>query len=92
MRWASNDNCNQYTIHEELHRRSLEKHYQKHGEEVGAKDKEQYLRKAQEFKRNLKNARKAHVPGYTEGVTRYYKNGKYIDLAPDGSIISFGRQ
>lgn len=72
---------------------SLRKHYNKHGEEVGATSPEQYLRKAEDFSKNLKGARKAYnIPGYTEGVTRYYKNGKYIDLAPDGTIISFGKQ
>ena len=73
--------------------KSLLEHYFKHKDEVGASSPEQYLRKAEEFARNLKGARKAYnIPGYTKGVTRYYKNGKYIDLAPDGSIISFGRQ
>jgi len=32
------------------------------------------------------------VDGEIEGVIHYKKNGKYIDIAPDGSIISFGRQ
>lgn len=72
---------------------ALLKHYRKHGREVGATSPQQYLRKAEEFAKNLRGARKAYnIPGYTEGVTRYYKNGKYIDLAPDGSIISFGKQ
>ena len=69
------------------------KHYNKHGSEVGANSPEQYLRKAEEFARNLKGSRKAYnIPGYTEGVTRFYKNSKYIDLASDGTIISFGKQ
>lgn len=73
--------------------KSLLKHFKKHGEEVGAKDVQQYLRKAEEFARNLKGARKVHnIRGETSNVTRYYKNGKYIDLAPDGTIISFGKQ
>lgn len=71
---------------------SLEYHYNKHGAEVGATSKEQYYRKAEEFSKNLKGATKKNVSGYTEGVVRYYKNGKYIDLAPDGSIVSFGKQ
>ncbi|WP_207657832.1 hypothetical protein, partial [Lachnotalea glycerini] len=73
--------------------KSLRKHFNKHGAEVGAKDPQQYLRKAEEFARNLKGARKAYdIPGETPNITRYYKNGKYIDLAPDGTIISFGKQ
>lgn len=71
----------------------MQKHFEKHGEEVGAKNVQQYLRKAEEFARNLKGARKArNIPGETANVTRYYKNGKYIDLASDGTIISFGKQ
>ena len=58
---------------------------------VGASDLRQYLRKAKEFARNLKRARKVgRVKGRTPGVIRYEKNGRYIDLAPNGDIISFG--
>ena len=32
------------------------------------------------------------IEGVTEGVTRYTKNGKFIDLASDGRIVSFGKQ
>jgi RHS repeat-associated protein len=69
---------------------SLAHHFQKHGAKVGAETMEQYLRKAEGFAQNLKRARSYPVPGGTPGVTRYVKNGKYIDIAPDGSIISFG--
>ena len=69
---------------------SLRKHFEKHVDEVNAKDMNQYLRKAEAFKMNLKKAKTHNVDGYVEGVIRYIKNGKYIDLAPDGSIISFG--
>lgn len=51
---------------------------------------EQYLNKAQAFANNLRRARSFPVEGATEGVTRYVKVGRYIDIAPDGSIISFG--
>ncbi|WLP94210.1 DUF637 domain-containing protein [Psychrobacter sp. M13] len=70
---------------------SLEKHFKDHGAEVGATDKEQYLRKAEGFKQNLRGATKSPVPGGTEGVIRHKKLDKYIDLAPDGTIISFGK-
>jgi hypothetical protein len=66
-------------------------HFKKHGAEVGAKDVEQYIRKAEQFARNLRGAKKSKVRGSTEGVTRYKKNGKYVDLAPNGSIVSFGK-
>ncbi|HAS8353401.1 TPA: filamentous hemagglutinin N-terminal domain-containing protein, partial [Vibrio vulnificus] len=58
---------------------SLQKHYEKHGKEVGANDIEQYQRKAEEFSRNLRGAKTSQIRGATDNVTRYYKNGKYID-------------
>jgi len=69
---------------------SLEWHFKKHGDEVGAKDVEQYLRKAETFANDLKGATKKQIGGATSGVIRYYKNGKYIDILPDKTIISFG--
>jgi filamentous hemagglutinin len=71
---------------------SLNYHFDVHGEEVGAATEEEYLRKAQSFRNNLSGAQKWSVEGPTEGVTRYSKNGRYIDLAPDGRIVSFGAQ
>ncbi len=71
---------------------SIFKHFEKHGKEVGAADIEQYLRKAQAFSDNLKGATTSKISGSTENVTRYYKNGKYIDKTLDGKIISFGKQ
>ena len=63
------------------------------GDGVGAKNTEQYLRKAEEFAKNAKKgSTKSRVRGEVEGVIRYRKNGKYIDIAPDGSIVSFGKQ
>ena len=67
---------------------SLLYHFNKHKDAVGAKDIDQYLRKAEEFARNLKGARKFPVEGATEGVMRYIKNGKYIDFDRFGNIIS----
>lgn len=71
---------------------SLQKHFEKHGKEVGAKTVEEYARKAESFKQNLRGATKHPVSGATVGVIRYKKNGKYIDIAPDGTIVSFGKQ
>ncbi|MGY0374237.1 polymorphic toxin-type HINT domain-containing protein [Clostridium sp. JNZ J1-5] len=76
----------------ETAKKSALKHFEKHGAEVGAKNVEQYIRKAEAFKLNLRGATKSRVNGATQGVIRYKKAGKYIDLAPDGSIISFGKQ
>ena len=70
---------------------SLQQHLKRNGKEVGASDVEQYLRKAKGFKQNLRGATKSPVSGGTEGVIRYKKLDKYIDLAPDGTIISFGK-
>ena len=69
----------------------MAKHFYKHGKEVGATSAEQYLRKAEGFRVNLRGATKHPVDGFTEGVMRYIKNGKYIDLAPDNTIVSFGK-
>ena len=72
---------------------SLDYHFNKHGEELAAKNTEQYLRKAEEFAKNAKKgSTKSRVRGEVEGVIRYKKNGKYIDIAPDGSIVLFGKQ
>ena len=71
---------------------SLADHFRKHGAEVGAKDIDQYLRKAEAFAQNLRGATKSAVEGATPGVTRYKKLGKYVDIDRDGNIISFGLQ
>ncbi|OOM72228.1 hypothetical protein [Clostridium sp. BL-8] len=71
---------------------SLAYHFDKHASEVGATSVEQYMRKAEGFMQNLRGAKKYGVDGAVEGTIRYVKNGKYIDLAPDGTIISFGKR
>ncbi|MFD1885877.1 polymorphic toxin-type HINT domain-containing protein [Paenibacillus wenxiniae] len=70
---------------------SLIEHFEKHGSEVGAKDIAQYIRKAEGFAQNLRRADKKEVEGYVKGVIRYRKNDKYIDIAPDGTFVSFGK-
>ena len=69
---------------------TIKYHYNKHKEEVGADSLLQYLRKAKAFSKNLKGAKKRKVTGATKGVIKYEKNGKYIEIAPNGDIISFG--
>jgi hypothetical protein len=71
---------------------SLQWHFEKHGNEVGAESAEQYLRKVEAFKQNLRGANSYPVDGVVPGVIRYVKNGKYIDLAPDGTVVSFGKR
>lgn len=70
---------------------SLDHHAKKHGKEVGASNEEEYARKAEEFARTAKKgSSKSEVKGATKGTIRYKKNGRYIDLAPSGKIVSFG--
>lgn len=45
--------------------------------------------KAKGFRLNLKGTRKAPSHKGVEGAIRYSKNGKYIILAPDKTIISY---
>lgn len=69
---------------------SRQAHFAKHGREVGATSVDAYSRKARAFRASLRGARRSSVQGFTVGVIRYRKNGRYIDLAEDGRIISFG--
>jgi RHS repeat-associated protein len=71
---------------------SLQKHFEKHGAEVGAGTKEEYLQKAESFLKRLDKARAIRSPvrGATPGITRYRQGRYYIDITPDGKIISFG--
>lgn len=70
---------------------SLVFHYKKHGKEVKAKSASSYLNKAREFRTTAKKGVKpSNVKGEIDGVKRYRKNGRYIDLAPDNRIVSFG--
>lgn len=59
-------------------------HYDKHGTEVGAKDFDDYLRKASAFKNTVTNAGSRITPTLVDGATpdvyRYRYKGKYIDL------------
>lgn len=71
---------------------SAEYHFAKHGAEVGAEDVQQYLRKALGKSQSLRGAKSWFVDGAVDSAKRYVKSGKYIDLSPDGLIISFGRQ
>ncbi len=69
---------------------NLAKHYGKHADDVNADSLLQYARKAAaHFQNAKKGATKQAIEGATEGVIRYRKAGRAMDLAPDGSIISF---
>lgn len=70
---------------------SLQYHFDKHGAEVGARSPAEYARKAEAFSQNLRGATRTNVDGAVENVTRYSKSGKYIDIARDKTIVSFGK-
>ncbi len=72
---------------------SLARHYYNHHNDIGinATSVKQYLDKAKGFRLNLKGTRKAPSHKGVEGAIRYSKNGKYIILAPDKTIISYGK-
>jgi len=67
---------------------SIRYHFGEHGEEVGAENVWQYLRKADNFG-SLKG-RGIPIEGRTDGVLHYFKGDRYIDVAPGGGIISYG--
>jgi len=69
---------------------SFNDHFVRHGDEVGARSPETYLEKAISFKNRAARGRGRVVSGATEGVQRYTQGDTYIDVAPDGRIISFG--
>uniref|UniRef100_UPI0036700CCA polymorphic toxin-type HINT domain-containing protein n=1 Tax=Paenibacillus farraposensis TaxID=2807095 RepID=UPI0036700CCA len=94
--WVHNTNCNFSVWNKgsfDAIEGSAEYHFKRHGKEVGAEDLAQYLRKAEEFAKTAKKgSTKSYVNEAVEGTIRYKKNGKYIDIAPDGTIVSFGKQ
>lgn len=69
------------------------RHYKVHGEEVGANDLDQYVRKAVAFSQESKkrNGAGRAVSGLIPDVRRWKKSGRYIDVAPNGEVVSFGR-
>ena len=72
---------------------AVTRHYEVHGEEVDADDLDQYVRKSVAFSQE---ARKRNGPGkivngLIPNVRRWKKLGRYIDVAANGEIVSFGR-
>jgi hypothetical protein len=68
---------------------SIKYHLARHGKEVSADDVWDYLRKAEGFSKNLRNAKKSE-PEF--GVTRYMKSGNYVIKDGKGKILSFGNE
>ena len=74
---------------------SLNYHFGKHGSGVGTSNIVSYAQSARNFKSNLSGAKSSKVNGSTPNVTRWKKNGKYIDICGNknlGKTISYGRQ
>jgi pyocin large subunit-like protein len=75
---------------------NFNKHFEKHGDNVGAKTSGQYSVMANRFRdfvlnpNNSRFIRKGPVDGHNPGVIRHRTANKYIDLTPDGKIVSFG--
>ena len=71
---------------------AVKQHFDKHGAEVGAADIEQYVRQAVGFRAEAKkrNGAGQRVIGRTPGVRSWKKAGKFIHLAPNEEIASFG--
>ncbi len=69
------------------------RHYDKHKEEVGAESPEQYLNKALAFNQQARKRRGQgrEVDGPTPDVREWKKSGRYIHVAANGEIVSFGR-
>lgn len=74
--------------------KSINYHFDKHKSGIGSSNICAYVRSAQGFKSNLSGATSFPVHGSTPNVTRYKKNGRFIDIygTPNtGKIISYGR-
>ncbi len=69
---------------------SLLDNYDRHGSKIGASSPQQYLNKAREFAKSLSDVKEMNCHGYTEYVTGYAKNGKYIIFDDNKNILSFG--
>ena len=69
---------------------SAKYHFNKHGSKIGAGDMEQYIRKAQGFQNSLGCAKGEFIEGAADWAHRFTKNDKYIDVASDDRILSFG--
>jgi len=68
---------------------SIKYHFARHGKEVSADNVWDYLRKAESFSKNLRNARKSE-PEF--GVMRYMKSRNYVIKDGKGKILSFGSE
>ena len=68
------------------------RHFEKHKAVLGTKDIEQYVRQAIAFREEVKKRNGTGKPvfGRTPGVKSWTKMGRFIHLAPNNEIVSFG--
>ena len=74
---------------------NLNYHFDKHRRRLGISNIVSYASSAEGFRSNLSGATSSPVSGVTPNVTRWKKNGKYIDICGSkntGLIISYGKQ
>jgi len=71
---------------------AVEQHFEKHKSQLGATSIEQYVRQAVSFREEAKKRNGAGkvVVGRTPGVRSWKKLGRFIHLAPNDEIVSFG--
>ena len=72
----------------------LEYHFMIHSGELGISNIVSYVNSAQSFRSNLRGASSSHVSGKLKNVTRWKKNGKYVDISGSkntGLLVSYGR-
>ena len=71
---------------------SAQYHFGEHGKEVNAIDLDQYVRQALAFREEAKkrNGAGKAVLGKTPGLRCWKKLGRFIHLAPNNEIASFG--
>ena len=68
------------------------RHFDKHKAALGTETLEQYVRQAVAFREEAKkrNGAGKPVPGKTPGVKSWSKLRRFIHLAPNNEIVSFG--
>lgn len=71
---------------------AVQRHFGKHKAILSVSSIEQYVRQAVAFREEAKKRSGAGkpVPGRTTGVKSWAKLGRFIHLAPNNEIVSFG--
>ena len=69
--------------------KSIRYHYRVHGDDVGAGNVWQYLRKAQGLRNSLRGAQRTALDG---GKARYTRNKRFLIINALGKIVSYGAE